>query len=48
MRYEEYLKTQLSKLKEAGLLTTHELPDMDLYIDQVSTVFQQYLDNKIQ
>ena len=44
MRYEEYLKTQLIKLKEAGLITTQDLPDMDLYIDQVSTVFQKFLD----
>lgn len=44
MRYEEYLKTQLAKLKDAGLITTRELPDMDLYIDQVSTVFQKFLD----
>ena len=44
MRYEEYLKTQLAKLKEAGLITTQELPDMDLYIDQVSTVFRRFLD----
>lgn len=44
MRYEEYLKTQLLKLKDAGLITTRELPDMDLYIDQVSTVFQKFLD----
>ncbi len=44
MRYEEYLKTQLEKLKKAGLITTDELPDMDLYIDQVSSVFQKFLD----
>lgn len=44
MRYEEYLKIQLEKLKEAGLITTGQLPDMDLYIDQVSSVFQKFLD----
>ena len=44
MRYEEYLKIQLEKLKKAGLITTSDLPEMNLYIDQVSTVFQKYLD----
>jgi hypothetical protein len=44
MRYEEYLKTQLGKLKEAGVIATQDLPEMDLYIDQVSTVFRKFLD----
>ena len=44
MRYEEYLKTQLGKLKDAGLIMTQDLPEMDLYIDQVSTVFRKFMD----
>lgn len=43
MRYEEYMKTQLGKLRSAGIIRPADFPDMDLYIDQVSTVFQKFL-----
>ncbi len=44
MRYEEYLKNQKSKIKEFGLIDSASLPEIDLYIDQVSTFLKQKID----
>ncbi|MGI6205948.1 MAG: DUF1836 domain-containing protein [Anaerovoracaceae bacterium] len=45
MRYEEFLKQQLNTIKENGVIQTKDMPDMDLYLDQVEGFFRKFLDN---
>ena len=41
MRYEEYVNIQLGKLKEGAIIREADMPDIDLYIDQVESFFEK-------
>jgi hypothetical protein len=43
MRYEEYVNSQLTKLKKAGIVRTDEMLDLDLYIDQAEAFFKKQM-----
>ncbi len=40
MRYEEYVNIQLEKIKKAGFISSDDMPELDLYIDQAETFFK--------
>ncbi len=43
MRYEEFVKIQLEKIKKTGLISTEKMPDLDLYMDQTEAFFEKQL-----
>lgn len=44
MRYEEYVKEQLKKAEQSGIIRSDSMPDMELYLDQTATVFRKTLE----
>ena len=44
MRYEEYIKEQLRKAEQSGIIRGDSIPDMELYLDQTATVLRKTLE----
>ena len=50
MRYEEYVKIQLEKIRKTGLVSAEKMPEIGLYMDQTEAFFDsqfKHLDSEV-